>query len=453
LREGKLTATVFVLLLFFSAGASGAGLVDKAFETELDNGLKVILLENRKAPVVSFHVWYRAGSRHDPWGKSGLAHLFEHLMFKGTKKVSGEEFTRTIQKNGGNYNAFTSYDFAGYFETLASDRIEIAVDLESDRMQNLAFTDKEFETERKVVMEERRLRTEDDPKARLMEEVTAAAFRAQPYQWPVIGWMSDLERITVEDARSHYERYYHPANAFIVVAGKFQKEELLQTLGQFFGAVPAKPKPPHPLYKDPPQSGERRIYLRKEAKLPFVVMGHHVPTLGHPDCYTLEVIAAMLSSGKSSRFHQNLVREKGLVVSANAHNPLLSIDPDLFRVSAEALPKKDICEVEEALVREMERLQDEEVEERELEKVKNRVEASFVFGQDSLFMQAMFLARFEIAAHWKEIENYIPRVREVSPEDIRRVARQYLVPENRTVGLLVPPGYKNGKGDGDHEGN
>jgi zinc protease len=374
-------------------------------------------------------------------------------MFKGTKKVSGEEFTRTIQKNGGNYNAFTSYDFAGYFETLTSDRIEIAVDLESDRMQNLAFTDEDFDTEKKVVMEERRLRTEDDPKARLMEELSAAAFRAQPYQWPVIGWMNNLERITIEDARSHYERYYHPGNAFIVVAGEFEREKLLQILGRSFGAVSAKPKPPHPLYKDPPQSGERRIYLRKEAKLPFVAMGHHVPTLGHPDCYTLEVIAAILSSGKSSRFHENLVRDKGLVVSANAHNPLLSVDPDLFLISAEALPKKDLHEVEEALERELERLQKEKVEGKELEKVKNRVEASFVFGQDSLFMQAMFLARFEIAGDWKEIENYIPSVRKVTPEDIRRVARRYLVAENRTVGLLVPPGYKNGKGGGDHEGN
>jgi zinc protease len=234
--------------------------------------------------------------------------------------------------------------------------------------------------------------------------------------------------------------------------GAFERDKLLSKIRQSFGRIPAAPKPAHPTYEDPPQNEERRIYLRKESQLPFIVMGHHVPTLGHGDCHALEVLAAVLSSGKSSRFHENLVREKGLVVSAKAHNPLLSVDSDLFLVSAEALPNKDPQKVEQALVRELERLKKERVGDKELEKVKNRLEASFVFGQDSLFMQAMLLARFEIAGDWRDMDHYIPSIRQVGPEDIQRVAQQYLVRENRTVGLLVPPGCDNEKGEGDHEG-
>jgi zinc protease len=245
-----------VSFLFFGGVIPAmAGFIEKGSETLLKNGLKVIWIEDRRAPVVTFQVWYRAGARHDPWGRSGLAHVLEHMMFKGTEKIGADEFTRTIRENGGQYNAFTSYDFSGYFETLSSDRVRIAIELEADRMRNLVLREEDFQTERLVVMEERRLRVENDPQAVLREQVDAVAFLTQPYSRPVIGWMEDLARISMEDVRLFYERYYHPANAFLVVVGDFEKETLLQELEKSFGAIPAGVKPEHHRFQDPAPGG------------------------------------------------------------------------------------------------------------------------------------------------------------------------------------------------------
>ena len=228
LRSNKRIFFAFFLLSLFSAVSTPeAGLKDQVFETVLSNGLKVILLENHKAPLVTFQVWYRVGSRNEAWEKTGLSHMLEHMMFKGTEKIGPEEFSRIIQENGGNNNAFTSSDYTAYFETLSSDRVQVAIDLESDRMQNLLLREEDFRTERMVVMEERRLRTEDNPISSLHEQLEAAAFQIQPYHWPIIGWMEDLGRLTLEDLKAYYKTYYNPVNAFLVVVGDFKKEELL----------------------------------------------------------------------------------------------------------------------------------------------------------------------------------------------------------------------------------
>jgi zinc protease len=445
--KSRVGAVLFFLLssLFFLASLSEAGLKEQVFETTLPNGLKVILLENHKAPLITFQVWYRVGSRNEEWGKTGLSHMLEHMMFKGTKKVGPEEFSRIIQENGGNDNAFTSRDNTAYFENLSSDRVQVALDLESDRMQNLMLREEDFRTERMVVMEERRLRTEDNPQANLQEQMEATAFQAQPYHWPTIGWMEDIARFTLEDVKSYYQAYYHPANAFLVVVGDFKKEDLLPKIEKAFGSYPKGPVPDQERDRDPSQTGERRIFLKKEAQLPSLVMGYHVPNLREPDSYVLEVIAAILSAGKSSRLYQSLVREKRLVLSADVDHSLLSRDPSLFYVSADLLPGKDMAEVQKALDQEIERLQKELVAERELEKARNQLEASFVYGQDSLFYQAMLLAQHEIALDWRAIDDYLPSIRKVSSEDIRRVAKKYLIPDNRTVGILVPLPPKEGK--------
>jgi zinc protease len=435
----------FIFVCFLFVPLSEAGLRDQVYETLLPNGLKVILLENHKAPLITFQVWYRVGSRNEEWGKTGLSHMLEHMMFKGTKKVGPEEFSRIIQENGGNDNAFTSRDNTAYFENLSADRLQVALDLESDRMQNLMLREEDFRTERMVVMEERRLRTEDNPQAYLQEQTEATAFQIQPYHWPIIGWMEDIARFTLEDVKSYYRTYYHPANAFLVVVGDFKKEDLLPRIEKAFGSYARGVVPSQEKVKDPPQVGERRISVKKEAQLPFVVMGYHVPNLREPDSYVLEVIAAILSGGKSSRLYRNLVREKRLVLSADADHSLLSRDPSLFYISADLLPRKDMAEVQKALDQEVERLQKEPVGERELEKAKNQLEASFVYGQDSLFYQAMLLAEHEIALDWRAIDDYLPSIRKVSSEDIRRVAKKYLIPDSRTVGILVPLPPKEGK--------
>lgn len=444
-RPILIAALLRLISCLFFISLSEAGLKEQVFETVLPNGLKVILLENHKAPLVTFQIWYRVGSRNEAWGKTGLSHVLEHMMFKGTEKVGPEGFSRIIQENGGNDNAFTSRDYTAYFENLSADRIQVAIELESDRMQNLLLREEDFRTERMVVMEERRLRTEDNPSAILSEQLVATAFQIHPYHWPIIGWMEDLARLTLEDLKAYYQTYYNPVNAFLVVVGDFKKEDLLPRIEKAFGKYPKGIVPDQNKDKDLPQIGERRIFLKKEAQFPSIVMGYHVPNLREPDSYVLEVIATILSGGKSSRFYQNLVREKRLVLDVDADHSLLSRDPSLFYLSADLLPGKEVVEVEKALEQEVERLKKEPIGERELEKAKNQLEASFLFGQDSIFYQAMLLAQHEIVLGWRAIDDYIPNIRRVTPEDIRGVAKRYLIPDNRTVGILIPLPPKEGK--------
>jgi zinc protease len=429
----------------FSVPTIEARVSERVSETVLPNGLKIILLENHKAPVVTFQVWYRVGSRNEEWGRTGLSHMLEHMMFKGTKNIGPEEFSKIIQEHGGNDNAFTASDFTAYFETLSADQVGIALELEADRMRNLVLREQDFRTERMVVMEERRLRTEDNPTAYLMEQLEATAFQTSPYHWPTIGWMEDLAHLTLDDTKKHYQTYYNPANAFIVAVGDFKAKEFLLEIERAFGSIPKGERPNQARDVDPPQAGERRIVIKKEAQLPFVAMAYHVPNLREPDSYVLEVISALLSDGKSSRFYQDLVRDQRLVLNADADHSLLSRDASLFTLSAAVLPGKEAAEVEKALDREIERLQSEPVTDRELEKVKNQLEAEFIMGQDSLFNQAMLLARYEIALGWRNIDDYLPSIRKVSPGDIRRVADRYLIPNNRTVGILVPLPLKERK--------
>ena len=441
------TRTIFLSLLLslLLTTISEAELKENVFETVLPNGLKVILLENHKTPLVTFQVWYRVGSRNEAWGKTGLSHMLEHMMFKGTERVGPEEFSRIIQENGGNDNAFTSYDYTAYFENLNADRVQVAIDLEADRMQGLLFREEDFRTERMVVMEERRLRTDDSPQAVLAEQVMATAFEIHPYHWPIIGWMEDIARFTLEDLKAYYKTYYTPINAILVVVGDFRKGDLLPKIEKAFGSLSKSEAPSQERDTDPPQIGERRIFVKKEAQLPSLVIGYHVPNLREQDSYVLEVIATLLSGGKSSRLHQRLVREKRLVLSVDADHSLTSRDPSLFTLSAELLPGKEVAEVEKAFDQEVEQLQKETVGKQELEKARNQLEASFIFAQDSLFYQAMLLARHEIAFSWKRIDDYLPSIRKVSPEDIQRVAKKYLNPDNRTVGILIPLPPKEGK--------
>jgi zinc protease len=438
LRTGFGVGCLILMFFFIFIPSSEAGIGENVFATVLSNGLKVLLLENHKAPLVTFQIWYRVGSRNEEWGRTGLSHLLEHMMFKGTEKYGPEEFSRIIQENGGNSNAFTSKDYTAYFENLSADRIQVAIELESDRMLNLVLREEDFRTERMVVMEERRLRTEDNPGAVLSEQLAAAAFQTQPYHWPIIGWMSDLQRLTLDDLKEYYRIYYNPVNAFIVAVGDFKTGDLLRTIEKAFGSFPKGAAPNQKKDIDLPQLGERRFFVKKEAQLPSMIMGYHVPNLQDPDSYVLEVIAAILSRGKSSRLYQNLVQGKGLAFSVDADQSLLSKDPNLFYLSADPLPRKDVSEVEKALDQEVEGLQNDLVGERELEKVKNQLEATFVYGQDSLFYQGMLLARREIASSWRAIDDYIPSIRKVSPADIQRVAKRYLTPDNRTVGILLP---------------
>jgi len=428
----------FLLTALLLNSSSEALLREHVQEKVLSNGLKVLLVENHKAPVVTFQVWYRVGSRNEEWGKTGLSHMLEHMMFKGTKTVPPEEFSRIIQENGGNDNAFTSSDNTAYFENISAERVQIPIELESDRMQNLILRENDFLTERQVVMEERRMRTDDNPTAFLLEQLEATAFQIQPYHWPVIGWMEDIRRFTLEDLKAYHRTYYNPANAFLVVAGDLRKEEMLPLLEKAFASIPQGMAPDQNKDAEQPQKGERRILVKKEAQLPLLVMAHHVPNLRESDSYALEVLSAVLSGGESSRLYNSLVREKQLVLSADTDYSLVSRDPGLFYLTVQPLPGKDIDEVEKALNEEIENIQKRPIGNREIEKAKNQLEAAFIYGQDSVFYQAMLLAQYEIALDWRSIDDYLPSIRKVTPEDLMRVARRYLVPDNRTTGILVP---------------
>ena len=426
------------MFFFFLALCSAAELFRDASEARLSNGLKVIMLENHKSPVISFQVWYRAGARNERTGKTGLAHMLEHMMFKGTTKVSGEEFTRTIYELGGEQNASTSHDYACFFITIASDHLQAPIDLESDRMSNLILKESDFRTERMVVLEERRMRVDDDPQSFLLEQLDAAAYQAQPYHWPVIGWAEDIERLTIEDVKAFYSTYYNPANAFVVVVGDFSKEALLPKMEKAFGRIPAGTKAQQFFIQDPPQPGERRVLVERPAQVGSLSVAWHVPNLRSQDSYVLEVIKAILAEGKSSRLYDRLVRGKALVLESSVDYNLTAQDPSLFYITVTVLPGKDFGEVERAIYDEVELLKTTPVGSRELEKAKNQLEATFVFDQESIFSLGQNLAQYEIALDWAAIGAYVPSIRSVSAQEIQRVASKYFTAKNRTVGILAP---------------
>lgn len=437
MRKSLLAALLCMLfslpVLPIRAGAA------KIEETLLPNGLKVILQEEHKAPVVTFQVWYKVGSRNEVTGKTGLSHLTEHMMFKGTKKYGKGEFSRIVAKNGGTENAFTGNDYTAYFENFAADRIGLSLELEPDRMQNLLVDPKEFDLERAVVKEERRMRTDDDPYAYLTENLYAIAFMAHTYHHPVIGWMTDLNQLTRQELYDHYKTYYIPNNATVVVVGDFDSKSVLPRIEKAFGAIPKGPDPPEVKIVEPEQRGERRTIVRREAQLPFVFIAYHTPNYKSPDTYALSVLANLLSSGKSSRLYRSLVYEQQLALDAGGHYEGLSADPELFYLYAMVRPDKKPEEVEKALDAEMERIKSVPVSDTELTKAKNQVEASFIMGQDSNFFQAMQLGTAEtVGAGTSYVERFVENIRAVKAEDVQRVAKGYFIGDHRNVGVLLP---------------
>ncbi|MBS1126481.1 MAG: putative Zn-dependent protease, involved in pqq synthesis (ppqF) [Nitrospirae bacterium] len=431
----KILRMLFILLaLLFHVHAYA---LDVA-EYTLKNGLKVLILEDHKAPTATFQIWYRVGSRDENIGKTGLSHLLEHMMFKGTEKHGPKTFSRAIQRAGGTDNAFTSKEYTGYFELLASDRIGLPIDLEADRMRNLILAKDAVLSERDVVMEERRLRYEDDPQSMVYEEVIATAFQNHSYRWPVIGWMSDLKDLKPGDLMNHYQTYYAPNNAVIIVVGDVQKADIVSKITAAFGDIPEGPEIQRPKIEEGPQRGEKRLFVKKEAELPFIVSAYKVPDIKHEDGFALDVLGSILSDGKSSRLYQKLVYQQQIALSAWAGYEGLYKDPFLFLTGATAASGKNIEEVEKAINDEIEKIKKAPPSEIEVQKAKNQIEASFIMGQDSIYMQAKMIGTFEMIGGWRLWERYLEGIRRVSPEDVRHVAEKYLVSDARTTGILMP---------------
>ena len=433
------------LIVLFTVAALGwlPAAQAQVHEFRLDNGLKLLVKEDHRSPVVVSQIWYKVGSSYEYNGITGVSHVLEHMMFKGTEAHPPGEFSRIIKAHGGKDNAFTGPDYTAYFQQLERSRLPISFELEADRMRNLTLPAEEFEKEVQVVMEERRLRTEDNPRSLTYEQFKATAFLSSPYQHPVIGWMSDLQSMTVNDLREWYAKWYAPNNATLVVAGDVDPEAVHALAKRHFGPLePSDLAPPKPRGESP-QRGQRRLTVRAPAELPYLLMGYKVPVLNAAEQdwepYALEVLAGVLDGGASARLARELVRGRQIAASAGAGYSLYSRLDDLFMLDATPAPGHQVAEVEDALLEQVARLRREPVSAEELERVKAQVVAANVFEKDSVFYQAMELGRLEtVGLGWQRADQYVDKVQAVTAEQVRSVAEKYLVETALTVAVLDP---------------
>lgn len=411
-------------------------------ELILDNGLKIVVREDHRAPVVVSQIWYKVGASDEPDGLTGIAHVLEHMMFKGTARYPSGEFSRIIAENGGRENAFTGPDYTAYFQQLEKSRLGVALALEADRMHNLIIDEQEFKKEIKVVMEERRLRTDDQPEGLAFERFMATAFTTHSYKNPIIGWMRDLERLTVADLRAWYKQWYVPGNATLVVVGDVTPSEVFDLARQHFGSIPAARAVRNGLPTEPAQTATRRSSLKAPAQVPSLFMGFHVPVFDGQDSvepYALLVLTGVLDGGHSARFSRELVRGQEIAAGINTGYTPTARHPGLFTLSATPAAKHNVRALEAAILAQIRRVQNEPVARDELERVKAQVAASSVFARDSVFYQAMQMGMLEtVGLRWQRLDQYLERLRAVTPEQVQAVARKYLVATNMTVTVLEP---------------
>ena len=432
------------ILLVLAAALPLAGhAAPEVHECVLDNGLKVLVKPDRRAPIVTSQVWYKVGSSYEHGGVTGVSHVLEHMMFKGTEKLAPGEFSRIIAENGGDENAFTGRDYTAYFQTLAKDRLEIAFELEAERMRNLALPEDEFLKELEVVKEERRMRTEDDPQSLTFEQFNAASYEASPYRIPVIGWASDLEDLKAEDLRDWYRKWYAPNNATLVVVGDVEPDEVCALAEKHFGPLKpeqiARPKP----RLEPGQRGEKRIRVKAPAKEPYLIMGYKATALGHAEepwePYALEMLSSVLDGGSSSRLSRELVRGNRVAADVDAGYSAFTRLPGMLVLDGTPAKGRDLVELEKALLEQVQRLRDDLVDEQELARIRTQLIAGKVYERDSVFYQGMLLGQLEtVGLGWPLAEEYVDHLSRVTPEQIREVARKYLVPDNLTVAVLDP---------------
>ncbi len=430
-----------LLLCLFSLTALAGG--DKVEEFMLDNGMKVIVKPDHRAPVVVSQVWYKVGSSYELPGTTGVSHVLEHMMFKGTRHVAPDEFSRIIAALGGSENAFTGIDYTAYFETLSKQHLERALELEADRMQNLLLDEKEFQREVAVVREERRLRTDDDPNGLLWEQFNAVAWRVSPYRNPVIGWMHDLEVMTVADLQKWYDQWYSPDNAVLVVVGDVVPVKVQALAKKHFGPIPARKHEPWRQRPEPEQKGPVRMRLEVPAEQPMLLLGYKTPAMADlkdpSEAYALMVLNSILGDGDSSRLTSAVVRQQELAVSASSSYDAFSRLSGLLEI--QAIPGKDssLDDLESGILAQVRRLQNEPVSKQELQSVINRTLASKVFARDSMFYQAMLIGMRETNRYdWRSLDAELKHIREVTAQQVQAVARKYLVEKHLTVARLEP---------------
>jgi zinc protease len=409
----------------------------------LDNGMTLLVKPDHRSPVVVSQVWYNVGSSYEYDGITGVSHALEHMMFKGTDKHPAGEFSEIIAANGGSENAFTSKDYTAYFQRIASDRLEICLQLEADRMRNLRLNPDEFKKEIEVIKEERRMRTEDDPNALTGEQFDAVAYLNSSYGHPIIGWMQDLDAMTLDDLATWYRTWYAPNNATLVVVGNVKGEDVYELAKKYFGSLkPSIISPPKPR-TEVAQQGERRITVKAPAQIPMLVMGFKVPVLKTAEekweAYALDVLAGVLDGGNSSRLANELMRGSAIAASANAGYDMYARQASMFMLEAAPAENVSITQLEAALMEQIEKLQKQAPSVAELERVKAQVMAANVYEQDSSFYQGMKMGILQtVGLGWQTGEDYLKNIQAVTPDQVQKVAQKYLTRDRLTLAQLDP---------------
>jgi len=409
----------------------------------LSNGMKVLVIENHRAPVMVSQVWYKVGASYEHDGITGISHVLEHMMFKGTKKHPAGEFSDIIAANGGEENAFTGQDYTAYFQKIANDRLELCLEMEADRMRNVIFDEKEFLKEIEVVKEERRLRTDDKPTALTYERFNAVAYTNSPYRRPIVGWMEDLDTLTVDDAKQWYDTWYAPNNATLVVAGDVESEEVFRLAKKYFGHLAISKVPELKPRREAKQYGTQRLTVEVPAKIPYLIMGYKAPVLTTVEeqweVYALEVLAGVLDGGSSARLSKNLVRGQQIANSASAGYGMSARHDTLFVLSAVPNDGVEIDVLEFALREEVNIIKTQLPDEQELDRVKAQVVAAQVYQQDSTFYQAMEVGMLDtIGLPWQIKDEYVDKILSVTAEQVQQVANKYLTDDRLTVAVLDP---------------
>jgi zinc protease len=425
----------------------GRQLCGEVIEAALDNGVKVLVKPLRRSPIVTCWACYRVGSRNDPQGRTGSSHWTEHMLFKGTAKWGKGEIPRALSKRGGYFNGFTSEDQTVYFETLPSEHLDLALDIESDRMVNALFNPEEFEAERTVIIAERE-GAENQPLYLLLEQVRAAAYEIHPYRVPIIGWKCDLRAISREELLEHYRSFYAPNNCTLVLVGDLEPDRTLEKVGGYFGAAPRQASPPQPRAEEPAQAGERRVAVKKPGTASYVIAAFHAPRASHEDAAALLVADAVLGGatgvgmggsahlGITSRLYRALVETK-LAASAGCMFRL-SLDPGLMMVYATVREGAQSDQVEQALRRELLNLAEEPVEEGELEKARRQIAAQWAYSLDGVTNQAYGLSLADRLDSCRLLDDLRSKALEVPSDEVARVARTYLHADNMTIGHFIP---------------
>jgi zinc protease len=434
----------FLFIVFAQLGWAASPESADTFEYQLSNGLKLIVREDHRAPTVAHMVWYRAGSMDEVNGKTGVAHVLEHMMFKGTHKVKAGEFSRLVAAVGGRENAFTSRDYTAYFQQVEKSKLEDVIKLEADRMSNLNFDDAEFLKEIQVVMEERRLRTEDNPSSLLNESLMATAYMSSPYRHPVVGWMNDLQNMKASDARDWYRSWYAPNNATVVIAGDVDAKQVLSLVEKYYGEAPIHELPVRKPQVEPIQKGIKQVQVKAPADSAQVTMAWKAPRLesgklDDPEPYALELLTAVLDGYDNARLNRVLVKQEKVVNDVGVGYDMISRGPELFLISATMAKGKTVAQAQTSIRKALEELKQKGILDSELKRIKVRILSEQIYKRDSIFGQAMEIGSTEMAGFsWNDIDYILKKMQTITPEQVQAVAKKYLVDDGLTIAVLDP---------------